>query len=97
VLEENYSLRRMLDYLAHKTFNSKQGQNETIGQWGARMDTMCGDFQKAARKHMEDLAWTNEKQEGRGDIIDLIIRACLRLETGVGADWVTGGRRTPKG
>jgi hypothetical protein len=26
---------------------------------------------------MEDLAWTNEKREGGGDIIDLFIRACF--------------------
>jgi hypothetical protein len=38
---------------------------------------MCGDLQKAARKHMEDLAWTGEKREGRGDIVDLLIRACF--------------------
>lgn len=32
---------------------------------------MFGDLQRAARKHMEDLAWTNEKHEGGGDIIDV--------------------------
>jgi len=26
---------------------------------------------------MDDLAWTNEKLEGGGDIIDLLIRACF--------------------
>jgi len=26
---------------------------------------------------MEDLAWTNEKREGDGDIIDMFIRACF--------------------
>jgi hypothetical protein len=40
------------------------------------MDTVCGDLQRAARKHMEDLAWTNEKREGGSDI-DLFIRACF--------------------
>jgi hypothetical protein len=77
VLEENYSVRRTLDYYAHRAFTSKQGQAETISQWGARMDTVCGDLQRAARKHMEDLAWANEKREGGGDIIDLFIRACF--------------------
>ena len=43
---------------------------------GARMDTVCGDLQGAARKHMEDLVWTREKRGG-GDIIDLLIRACF--------------------
>ena len=41
------------------------------------MDTMCGDSQRAARRHMEDLAWSSEKREGGGDIIDLLIRACF--------------------
>lgn len=77
VLEENYSVRRTLDYYAHKAFNSKQRPNETVSQWGAQMDTMCGDLQRAARKHMEDLAWSGEKREGGGDIIDLLIRACF--------------------
>jgi hypothetical protein len=77
VLEENYSVRRTLDYYAHRAFTSKQGQTETISQWGARMDTVCGDLQRAERKHMEDLAWTYEKREGGGGIIDLFIRACF--------------------
>ena len=76
VLEENYSVRRTLDYYAHRAFTSKQNPSETISQWGARMDTVCGDLQRAARKYMEDLAWDNEKREG-GDIIDLFIRACF--------------------
>jgi len=31
---------------------------------GSGVDTVCGDLQRAARQHMEDLAWTNEKREG---------------------------------
>jgi len=46
-------------------------------EWGARMDKMRGDLRTAARKHMEDLAWTNEKREGVGDIVYLFIRACF--------------------
>jgi hypothetical protein len=77
VLEENYSVRRTLDYYAHRAFTSKQNPVETVSQWGAKMDTVCGDLQRAARRHMEDLAWTNEKREGGGDIIDLFVRACF--------------------
>ena len=43
----------------------------------AQMDTTCGDLQRVARKHMKDLAWSKEKREGGGDIIDLLIRACF--------------------
>ena len=42
VLEENYSVRRTLDYYVHRAFNSKQRPNETVSQWGAQMDTLCG-------------------------------------------------------
>jgi hypothetical protein len=43
---------------------------------GARMDTICGNLQHAARNHMEDLVSTREKHEG-GNIMDLLIRACF--------------------
>jgi hypothetical protein len=65
VLEENYSVGRTLDYYAHPAFTSKQGQAETISQWGARMDTVCGDLQRAARKHMGNFAWTINNSECR--------------------------------
>jgi len=77
VLEKNYSVRRTLDYYAHRAFNCRQTKAETISQWGVRMETVCGDLQRAARKHMEDLAWTDQKSEGGGDIIDLFIHACF--------------------
>jgi hypothetical protein len=32
VLEENYSVRRTLDYYGHRALTSKQGQTETISQ-----------------------------------------------------------------
>jgi hypothetical protein len=56
VLKENCSVRRTLDFYAHRAFTSKQGKAETISQRGARMHTVCGDLQRTARKHMEDLA-----------------------------------------
>ena len=70
-------MRRTLDYYAHTAFTSKEDQDEAISQWGVRMDTVCGDLQRAARKHVEDFAWTNEKRKGGVDIIDLFIRACF--------------------
>ena len=63
-LEENYSVRRTLDCYTHRAFTSKQYPNETISQRGARMDAVCGDLKRAARKHMEDLVATREKREG---------------------------------
>jgi hypothetical protein len=77
---------RTLFYYAHKAFNSKEGQNETVSQWGAQMDTMCGDLQKAMQKQMRDLAWSSEKREGGSDIIDLLMRACFIH--GLYDDWI---------
>jgi hypothetical protein len=71
------SVRRTFDYYAHRAFTSKQSQTESICQRGARIDTVCGDLQRDTSKHMEDLAWTNEKGEGGGDIIALSVRACF--------------------
>jgi hypothetical protein len=64
VLGENYSVRRTLNYHAHKAFTSRQGQGETISQWFVRMDSISGELQRAASKHKEDLEWTGEKREG---------------------------------
>jgi hypothetical protein len=70
-------VRRTLDYHAHRALTSRQNPNETISQWGVRMDTVCGDLQRAARKHMEGLEWASKKCEGGSDIIDLFICACI--------------------
>ena len=48
LLEENYSVGRTLDYYAHTAFNSKQRPNETVSQWGAQMDTICGVLEGSA-------------------------------------------------
>jgi hypothetical protein len=42
-----------------------------------RMGSICGDLQRAARRHIEYLDWKGEKQEGGGDLIDLLIRTCF--------------------
>jgi hypothetical protein len=33
-----------LDHYAHRAFKIKQGQDETVSQWGVRMDTECGIY-----------------------------------------------------
>jgi hypothetical protein len=54
-------------------------QAETISQWGVRMDTVCGELQRAALQHTGDLAWANEKREGGGDIICLFARVSFKV------------------
>jgi hypothetical protein len=34
LLEENYAVKRTLEYYSALTFTSKQGNNETVVQWG---------------------------------------------------------------
>jgi hypothetical protein len=36
VLQENYSVRRTLDYYVRKAFTSKQNPNKTISEWGGQ-------------------------------------------------------------
>lgn len=76
-LEENYCVRNTLEHYAHQTFTRRQYQAESISQWGARIDVLCGDLKRAAMKHMEDLAWTREKRECGGEIVDFFIRVCF--------------------
>jgi len=42
----HYCVLCTLDYHAHKAFTSKQGQNESISQWGVRMDSTRGNCNK---------------------------------------------------
>jgi hypothetical protein len=40
VLEENYYVKRTLDYYACRMFISTQGKHESIASWSSRIDTM---------------------------------------------------------
>ena len=58
ILEENYTVRRTIDFFACKMFNSKQGASENVASWGSRIDTMSSDLMEAMirilpRKHHE--------------------------------------------
>jgi hypothetical protein len=53
ILEENYSLRRTLEYYAGMPFAAKQGNGETVAQWGSRIDNMRIDLLREARARFE--------------------------------------------
>jgi hypothetical protein len=38
ILEENYAVKRTLEFYAGQLFTSKQGNNETVAHWGSRID-----------------------------------------------------------
>jgi hypothetical protein len=53
ILEENYAVRRTLEYYAGVLFTSKQGVSETVAQWGSRIDNMGIDLMREARARIE--------------------------------------------
>jgi hypothetical protein len=55
ILEENYAVRRTLEYYAGALFTSKQGVNETVAQWGSRIDTMGIELMREARAKIEKI------------------------------------------
>jgi hypothetical protein len=44
ILEENYAVKRTLEYCASVLFTTKQGTNEAVAQWGSRIDNMGLDL-----------------------------------------------------
>ena len=40
ILEENYAVRRTLDYYAFKMFSARQEKNESVASWGNHIDEM---------------------------------------------------------
>jgi hypothetical protein len=40
ILEENYAVRRMLDFYAFKMFSALQEKGESVASWGSRIDEM---------------------------------------------------------
>jgi DNA-directed RNA polymerase subunit L len=53
ILEENYAVRRTLEYHANVLFSTKQGMSETVAQWGSRIDNMGLDLMREARTRIE--------------------------------------------
>ena len=47
ILEENYGVKRTLDYYACRMFSSRQGNHESIASWSSRIDTMQSELREA--------------------------------------------------
>jgi hypothetical protein len=52
ILEENYLVKRTLEYYTGTLFNSRQGPTETVAQWGARLDTLAMDLGREVRRRL---------------------------------------------
>jgi hypothetical protein len=66
ILEENYAVKRTLEYYAGILFTSKQAPNESVAQWGSRIDGMGIDLMREARTRIER---TNPQAVGGGNIL----------------------------
>ena len=49
ILEDNYAVRRTLDYYACKMFSAREEKNESVASWGNRIDEMQTELREAAR------------------------------------------------
>ena len=50
ILEENYAIRRTLDFYACKMFSARQEKYESVASWGSRIDEMQTELREAARR-----------------------------------------------
>jgi hypothetical protein len=55
ILEENYAVKRTLEYYASLLFTAKQSNNETVAQWGSRIDNMGIDLIREAKTRIEKI------------------------------------------
>ena len=50
ILEENYAVRRTLDFYAYKIFCARQEKYGSVASWGSRIDEMKTELREAARR-----------------------------------------------
>jgi hypothetical protein len=55
ILEENYAVKRTLEYYAGVLFTAQQGVNETVAQWGSRVDKMGIELMREAGVRIEKI------------------------------------------
>jgi hypothetical protein len=55
ILEENYLVKRTLEFYTGTLFNSRQGPTETVAQWGARLDNLAMDLGREVRRRLHVL------------------------------------------
>jgi hypothetical protein len=72
ILEENYDIKRMLDYYACHMFSSRQGPNENVVSCSSRRDTMQSQLREAAHRICVD-----EELIGAMGLINHLAKACF--------------------
>lgn len=68
ILEENFAVRRTLEYYAGILFTSKQGATETVAQWGSRLDAMAMDLRREVRSRLEILEEQDNEKYTEGGL-----------------------------
>ena len=72
ILEENYAIRRTLDYYACKMFSARQEKGESVTSWGSRVDEMQTNLREAARRVCKE-----EDKKGAVGLINHLGKACF--------------------
>lgn len=72
VLEDNYAVRRTIDFYALRMFSARQSASENIMAWASRVDNLQTQFKEAAARACEP---TN--LEGALSLIFMMGRACF--------------------
>lgn len=72
ILEDNYSIRRTIDFYACQMFNAKQGAQESIVAWASRLDGLQTQFKEAAARSCEV-----SELGGAVSLIFMMGRACF--------------------
>jgi hypothetical protein len=87
ILEENYDIKRTLDYYACRMFSSRQGPNEKEASWSSRIDAMQSQLRDAAYSICAE-----EELIGAMVLINHLAKACFlqglsneRIQTNVRA------------
>jgi hypothetical protein len=72
ILEENYAVRRTLDYYACRMFSARQERGENIACWGSRIDEMQTELREAAKRVCKP-----EELQGAIGLINHLGKACF--------------------
>ena len=74
-LETHYAEKRTLEFYANNLFTSKQKFNETVGQWGTRVEIMTTEVVKAFASIMT--GWSAERRGGGLKVLAEFGKACF--------------------
>ena len=72
ILEENYVIRRTLDYYTCKMFSAMQEKGESVASWGISVDEIQTDLREAARRVCKE-----EEIKGAVGLINHLGKACF--------------------